>query len=90
MSRLQLSILLLAFLLIAVLYSCPTRPPERTKIDENRQEQATAIDLDKLRLRAQNMYSQEQLSPILALEEQLNSTQIPEEQTEIVKKISSA
>lgn len=89
MSKFQLSVLLLAFLLIAVLYSCPTRPPERTKIDENRQEQATAIDLDKLLLRAQNLYSQEQLSPILALEQQLNAEQAPKQQAKIVKNISS-
>lgn len=89
MSKIQLLVLALALVFMATLYSCPTRPPERAKIDQDRQEQATAIDLDKLLLRAKEIYSQEQLSPILALEQQLSAENVEEKQTELLKSISS-
>ncbi len=85
----QMIVLGLALVFFLALYSCPTRPPDRKQIDRDRQEEAVAINTDKLLLRAKEIYSQEQLSSVLGLEQGLNPMLSPTEEVEILKNISS-
>jgi len=89
MQRTQWIVLLGAFALLLLLYfGCPTKPPGRNIIDEQRAKKAATIDIDKLLERATKRYPREQLRPILELEQSLADTTNTMDEPEALKSIS--